>query len=569
MHRAGNPVHENRAVAFVFNLLQDVNVLRPLVYLVAREIGLPCVLLVSHLFRQRDTSGLWQQELLELAQDNWARIVDFHDLPSGLHALDGMTGYLVAGSESDLSAHKPVHDLFRAAPPGLRKITLQHGFECVGFLQSRDQDLAHGTSIGFAAEIICGWADPVRLRSVAPSQRHKLFVTGPSFLLHPLSAAVVKNSSRTGLVCENMHSPRLNVAGNVKHDFLEVFTSFCQSLEHSGESVSLRPHPGGQYFLKQGLAVPSNVSLSNQPMYRTNLSHYAYGISAPSSVLLDMVLAGIPTAVWQDDSSLLDLGNYEGLTRISGLKDWLAFKEKALAEPEALIANQNSFLERQRLLLNPEEISYRFRSLLSWTGGSGKKEKVPKHQQRILFIANAKIPTLQLGFLKPLAGQQESGDIGIEILTEPELRKLKDDREVVSKVKGTRPDLIVFCRYSGPNGAAILAAAKALSIPTVYHIDDDLLHIPPELGEKKHVYHSAPERVSQVRHLLDHVTLIYCSTEKLLTRLRQLGIRTPAFAGKIYCAADVIRRPEIRPVTKVGYMAIVDNTHNLDPIMNS
>ena len=54
--------------------------------------------------------------------------------------------------------------------------------------------------------------------------------------------------------------------------------------------------------------------LANNPIYRTNLGAYCYGVSAPSSVVIDMVLAGIPTAVWRDQDGMMDTRHYDGLT---------------------------------------------------------------------------------------------------------------------------------------------------------------------------------------------------------------------------------------------------------------
>ena len=60
-----------------------------------------------------------------------------------LQLLNCKSGALIAGSESSLTNHRQTHDIFCYAPSSLVKITLQHGFECVGFHQSIDHDLAH------------------------------------------------------------------------------------------------------------------------------------------------------------------------------------------------------------------------------------------------------------------------------------------------------------------------------------------------------------------------------------------------------------------------------------------
>ena len=156
-------------VIFVINLLQDVNIVRPLVYMAALDLGRPTLLMVSAKFRIRDKSGTWQKELAGILRDTGATLANFTDEVDAIEILQDKAGLLIAASESHLVNHKLVHDLMAAAPSSLLKITLQHGFECVGFLQSQDQNQAHGRNITFAADIIGGWCTAERLKDIAPS----------------------------------------------------------------------------------------------------------------------------------------------------------------------------------------------------------------------------------------------------------------------------------------------------------------------------------------------------------------------------------------------------------------
>ena len=45
-------------------------------------------------------------------------------------------GFIISASESDLNAHKETHEIFRLALSNISTITLQHGFECAGFLMN-------------------------------------------------------------------------------------------------------------------------------------------------------------------------------------------------------------------------------------------------------------------------------------------------------------------------------------------------------------------------------------------------------------------------------------------------
>jgi hypothetical protein len=346
---------------FVINLLQDVSVVRPLAFMAARDFGFSTAFLVGDLFSKQDVSGSWQRELDELATTVGAAILRYDDEMDAWRHLQGKGGLLFAGSESNLAAHAATHRLFRAAPSSFISVALQHGFECVGLLQSRDHDLAHGREVAFAADVVCVWCDDARLTSLAPSQRSKLHVTGPTGLLQsrPRSAS---RSSR-GLVCENLHSVRFNVAHDLKPDFLAVFSEFCSVLANENREVVLRPHPGGQWVEKNRIDLPKNVTVNNNPIYKVDLSGYAYGVSAPSSILIDMVLAEIPTAVWRGSDGVLDAGNYRGLTQLSSLTDWLDFSREATAHPGRFLEGQKTFLEQQQMPLEPADVYRRYAAL--------------------------------------------------------------------------------------------------------------------------------------------------------------------------------------------------------------
>lgn len=562
-------------VIFVINLMQDINIARPLVYLASRDLNRPTLFLVTSAFTKRDSTGTWRRELNEIGAETNTTIVDFSHEFEALQVLQDKSGVLIASSESHLPAHREVHDLLRIAPSQFLKVTLQHGFECIGFHQSRDQDIAHGRNISFAADVICGWADASQLNAITPSQRHKLCVTGPTLALREFKNSKQNGSKIGGIVCENMHSPRLRTVGDFKVDFLATFDSFCKELQLRDQQVTLRPHPGGQYTLKNDVALAENVILNNMPIYKVDLSSYSYGISAPSSVLIDMVLSGIPVAVWQDSGSLMDIGNYEGLTRISSLQEWLEFSEAAVANPEHFLRQQNYFLQRHQLKTSVKEVRSSFTTLLNSKLDFDSRMldlyQYPIQQHRIIYVSNGYIPTLQLSFVKPLDMMLQSYEVAQEFVNEATLqpKRIKElgYTSSVGFIKDLfaefKPTIVVFCRYSGHDSKNILECALNDGIPTVYHIDDDLLNIPEDIGTNKFKFHNAESRLNSVNFLLKNVNLIYCSTEKLKAQLQTLPIATPITVGSIYCSGHVINPVQLRPVKKIGYMASADHAHNL------
>jgi hypothetical protein len=361
-----------RTVALLFNLLQDVNVLRPLAYLAADDLSLAPLLLVTAGFRRRDSAGVWHAELQRMQSETGAQL---HEVTSawGLwQALEDSRGVLISGSESDLPNHEETYALLSAAPDRFTTVTLQHGFECVGFLMNRNHRASHGDAVGFAADVICGWSAASHLRDLQPAGRSRLVITGPSLVIRRTSKRMLRPSSQAashaeglGIVCENLHSLRFGKTDDRRNGFLLEFEEFASMLAGQGRRVALRPHPGGQYVLNKQIPLPGNVDLISTPSYELDWSVFAYGVSAPSSVIIDMVLAGIPVAVWQDENAAVDARCYDGLTVISSPAQWLAFERDVRLRPMMILQTQSRYLARTGLKVDADEVRCRFSNLLA------------------------------------------------------------------------------------------------------------------------------------------------------------------------------------------------------------
>jgi glycosyltransferase involved in cell wall biosynthesis len=192
-----------------------------------------------------------------------------------------------------------------------------------------------------------------------------------------------------------------------------------------------------------------------------------------------------------------------------------------------------------------------------------------RHALRIFYVANAPIPTLQLGFLQPLQPLEDADALVSELLTEfqvkdvfrKELHGEKARKWVARRVARFRPDVIVFCRYSGPHAGAVTDWARRKGVPVIFHLDDDLLNVPAELGPGKFAFHNAPERLATVRHLLASADLVFCSTQPLLERMRQYGIRGQSAVARVHCPGRVLRQAPEEGVVTIGYMG-VDHAHD-------
>ena len=561
---------------FILNLLQDVNIIRGLVYLALRETEANIRFLVTASFVKRDSQQIWQRELAAMASETGA---DLHLVaePAGAYALlQGRSGVIVAASESNLRAHWETHEIFRIAPPGFLKITLQHGFECIGFLQSREHVIGHGRNISFGADVVCGWFEAPALTSMVASERRKLYVTGPPTLLQQPGNHPDHPPQEGGIICENMHSVRLKATGDHKASFMETFFAFCERL---GQPVTLRPHPGGQYVIKNKVALPENVQLNNLPIFHVNMAGYAYGISAPSTIVFDMVLAGIPVGVWRDPGGVMDAGNYAGLTEISSLQDWLAFERDVRLRPEMLLDRQQRFLDRLPLPGGPEEVYRRFARLFTAAlaglpapapvrafprveaGARAAAVAASQPVRRVMFIANDRSAALDRAFLDPLAALFDSGEMAHAVLTEQDLlqrfgaaaRSGEAKNWFRDQVHGFRPDLIVCCGYSGPHAAPLLNMAERDGIPLIYHLDQDLLSPGTGDDEQARVTCRDPKRQATVITMLEEATLVYCATQALKDRYRDLNVFAPMLAGEIACSARLQRRALPRPVRRIGY----------------
>ncbi|GAB3476900.1 hypothetical protein GCM10011496_33130 [Polaromonas eurypsychrophila] len=309
-----------------------------------------------------------------------------------------------------------------------------------------------------------------------------------------------------------------------------------------------------------------NVALENSPIYKVDLKQFAYGISAPSSILIDMVLAGIPTAVWQDEDSVMDLSNYEGLTRISTLNEWLIFAKDVIENREQYLEKQQTFLRKLKLITNQTSVLQEFSALLLASARHEYKAVMSRvNCQRIMLITPNVGATIQFGFIKPLAYAVASGNAIVEIIEEVELNaQLKAERALffegsewlLDRIKRFKPTLAIFCRWSGPHAKLMLDYFYRNNIPTILYLDDDLLSVPKNIGIDKWARYNEPRRLASLQHLLNHSDLVYASTNTLKHRLEKLCAKPRVLAGEIISSHYRMNSPRIGRVKKIGYMGI-------------
>ena len=305
---------------FYFDLLQDVNILRPLVYMVCDDFGMIPTLVISGDFLKRDSNSIWISEINEIAEETNSKILyETSRFKIWSYNLRFSSGFMISASESNLRPPRNSHNLFKTIPSRIKKITLQHGYECVGFLMNKQHQDHFGTCVSFNADIIGGWLPIKDQKNLRPSQSSKYIHLGCTAHIESTSKRNLRieedslslNHKECGIICENLHSIRHQSI--YKDSFLDQVHNLARMANEIGEKIALRPHPGGQYILKKKTSLPDNVFIDNRPAYKIDWKKYRYGISAPSSVIVDFLYNEIPCILWQDPSLSIDTSSFDFL----------------------------------------------------------------------------------------------------------------------------------------------------------------------------------------------------------------------------------------------------------------
>lgn len=335
--------------------------LRPIARLAASISSHDLHLMIWKGFLELDADGLWIREIEELGSELGVTPWIYESPFDCIRQLGPADGMILAGSESDAKAHLGAHELFRAVPGRYRTVTLQHGFECVGFLHNARHDATSGRDVRFAADIAVSWFDVSQSRSVSTAEASKIYVAGPSTMIERSKRALEGGTGRPGLICENLHSVRF-ANGRVRQDFVDTFLALAERLRMLGRILVLRPHPAGRFSERKGIPLPDNVEVSRTPLYRMNLADFGYAISAPSTILFDFAVAGIPVATWIDAEGQVDFSNFAALSRVATLEDWWRFHWAAQWERGVLVERQDRFLDG---LAIPTDVRGRYQALLA------------------------------------------------------------------------------------------------------------------------------------------------------------------------------------------------------------
>lgn len=199
-------------------------------------------------------------------------------------------------------------------------------------------------------------------------------------------------------------------------------------------------------------------------------------------------------------------------------------------------------------------------------GSSGQMHgDVADDARRVMIFTEHFNATYFISFDIPLRTMQEQGKLRLRSFSQ---------QDVVACGPGCwrtwmnefSPEVVIMTRYGDASGVEIVRDCKVRGIPVVYHIDDDLLHLPPSLGAE--INKRQGMAVEARRAMLGAVDLIYASTATLADVMHRHFPGQCIFHG-IYASYRPVaaRMPDLdRPIT-IGYMGSKGHREDLELVV--
>jgi hypothetical protein len=318
---------------FVVDLIQDVEILTPLIRRAADPYS-PFLLEVAVSTRVMK-AHVWDALLAFFVNHSisWFNPQTSLELVSRIGREKTL---LITASESSAPGHAFCHQACKIAPSNTVRITMQHGYECVGFRHHKAHDLQFLNGVRFASDIILTWQHPDELPDLHPLERDKCIAVGviKSFAEDSahiresrwqLETDALTQSERektTLLIAENLHSVRFSSPSRYQN-----FLSFIKQANVSPYvGLTVRSHPGKRTLEKDQST--NGFKFLQGALTPEAMAKFHAFVSPPSTILLDAVMAGIPSAVWTDAANLGDAANYDRLPKVCDFEDWLDIRGK-------------------------------------------------------------------------------------------------------------------------------------------------------------------------------------------------------------------------------------------------
>ncbi len=534
-----------KSVFFIANLLQDVAIFKNIVYLIDDELDCNIFICILPGFRQRDSDKTFDDQLKFLSANTKVQLVDItsdQNYFASLINLSPTGGLVISCSESKILdvSHSYASTLLSIAPKfGFTTITIQHGHECLGFLHNQQHSKRYGQFIGSRADYVFAWDDVGIMDNLASTSSLKIYSLGnPTRLLKtskrniPIYGELERVPLGTGLICENLHSIRFTSERRV--EYLDDLFEFANYLGRNGMNLAIRPHPAGQYLIKNNITIPSNCFYDVASTEISVRRGYKFLISPPSTVIYDYDCMSVPCAIYQGNDETLDISNYKKFKKIQDLKDMIDFAR----DPQSGYQPLNEAFNE---LENPSSIATNYLRFFSKFLDLRQKSiiELSRHTSRaknVLILAPDKnLPSAHICLAIPL----DSINKNVFIHDERSLLNSYNADSVESSLKDciskNSIHIVVFCRFFGKS--SFLDVLETLGIPSLYFLDDQLLSpCKISIGPKKFEQHGAKERTEKIRYFLDRVDCIYASTLNLKNSLLNDGITNKILTSRINCS---------------------------------
>ena len=185
----------------------------------------------------------------------------------------------------------------------------------------------------------------------------------------------------------------------------------------------------------------------------------------------------------------------------------------------------------------------------------------------LLVLTDKPSATQHISFTQPL--QPECSGDAIRLVLDSGKGAGRTPAEHLAYWEQHHPTTLVLSRYSGDSAMSMLKLARERRVPSIFHIDDDLLDVPLTLGKDKYNHYHQPQRLANLRAALDASDLVYASTSELARQLRAHGIRSPVHSGTLYCTADIDQLKSHAPASApvIGYMGTGGHSQDLASVL--
>jgi hypothetical protein len=187
----------------------------------------------------------------------------------------------------------------------------------------------------------------------------------------------------------------------------------------------------------------------------------------------------------------------------------------------------------------------------------------PQDVPRVMVFTEHFNATYFISFDIPLRDLHAQGRIGFEAYSQQDV-EAGGPGCWTAWLDEFKPQAVFLTRYGRADGTAIISDCKVRGIPVVYHIDDNLLDLPPSLGEEIVKRQGAAAQAR--RAMLQECSLIYASTAVLAQVLRGYFPGKPLVQG-IYASYQPAGSPRAAPVETIGYMGSKGHREDLDMIV--